>query len=105
MTVININDFDQYRFSLLVAKIKNVKAEYDVDLQDADTYSKGYRYNDNDRIARMVLGFLYAETFYNGVKANEKFLSLNSEEILPYIKKAVLDSASADHYYTYEKQW
>jgi len=105
MTVIDINNFDTYRFNLLVAKIANVKADYDADLVDQNEFLKGYRYNDNDRIARMILGDIYSECGYDAAKANSKFLSLDSTQMLSYIKKAVLESASADHWYTYEKQW
>lgn len=105
MTIVDTTKFDAYRFSLLVAKIKNVKADFDSILADNETYLKGYRYNDNDRIARMVVGDIYGELKFDLEAAKAKFLALNSEEIMPYIKKAVLDSASADHWYTYEKQW
>lgn len=103
MTIVDTTKFDSYHFSLLVAKIKNTKESYD--LSDSDTYLKGSRYNDNDRIARMVVGNIYAEVKMDLEVAKAKFLSLNSVDIEPYIKQAVLDSASADHWYTYEKQW
>lgn len=103
MVLVNVQEFDQYRFSLLVAKIKNIKEQFDV--SDSSQYLKSSRYNDNERIARMVVGNIYAEMNYNLEAAKSKFLQLNSEEIVPYIKTAVLDSASADHWYTYEKQW
>ena len=105
MILTDVTKFDAYRFTLLVAKINNIKSEFDLELADTETYLKGYRYNDNQRIARMVIGDIYAECEFNLEKANQKFLSLNSEETVPYIKKSILDSASADHWYTYEKQW
>jgi hypothetical protein len=103
MILVDIKQFDSYRFSLLVAKIKNTKDQFDV--SDNETYFKGSRYNDNERIGRMVIGNIYGEVKFDIEAAKSKFLSLNSEEIMPYIKAAVLDSASADHWYTYEKQW
>lgn len=104
MFVIDISKFDAYRFNLLTNKVKNHKVDYDSDIADQGEFLKGYRYNDNDRIARMILGDIFFECQSDAICANAKFLSLNSTEILPYIKKAVMDSASADHYYTYEKQ-
>lgn len=105
MTVTNITQFDAYRLNLLVAKIKNVKADYDADIADQNEFMKGRRYNDDDRIARLILGYLYTETGSDHVRANAKFLSLDSIEILPYIKKAVLESAKGDYWYEYEKQY
>ena len=105
MTLVNVKEFDTYRFSLLVAKIQNTKAQFDADLEDSQTYLKGYRYKDNERIARFILSKIYDETKWDIEAAKAKFLSLNSEEIMPYIKLGVLDAASADYHYTYEKQW
>ena len=105
MIVTDITKFDQYRFGLLVGKIKNVKSEFDEILADSSQYLKGYRYKDDQRIARIVVGNIFAECGFNEEKAAAKFLALNSIEIMPYIKKAVLDAASSDYHYTYEKQW
>ncbi len=105
MFVTNTSNFDAYRLNLLIGKIKNTKAIYDADLQDLNTYYKGYRYNNDERIAHMILGNIFNECQSNYVAANAKFLSLDSIQIEPYIKAAVLESASADHWYLYEKQW
>jgi hypothetical protein len=105
MILTDISKFDQERLTLLTYKIKETKANYDAYLADTDSYLKGSRYNDDARIARMVVGNIYGECKFDHVEASKKFLSLNSIEIEPYIKAAVLDSASADHWYTYEKQW
>lgn len=105
MVVTDLSKFDAYRFSLLVAKIKNTKSSYDSELSDSSQYLKGYRYNDDQRIARNVVGNIFAQCSYDYEKANEKFLALNSTEIEPYIKEAVLDAAFGDHWYTYEKRW
>ncbi len=105
MIVTDITKFDAYRFGLLVGKIKNVKADFDEILSDTSQYLKGYRYNDDNRIARIVVGNIFAEAGFNEEKAAAKFIALNSIEIMPYIKVAVLDAASADYHYTYEKQW
>ena len=104
MVLTDLTKFDKQRFDLLVYKIKDTKAKYDSEM-NSDEHLKGYRYNDNERIARMILGYFYAESQFNYDVANKKFLSLNSTEIETYIQKAVLESASADHWYTYEKQW
>ncbi len=105
MIVTDISKFDASRLTLLVFKIKNTKAGYDSAISDTSEYLKGSRYNDDARIARMILGDIYGEMKFDVEKAAAKFLSLNSIEIEPYIKKAVLESASADYHYTYEKQW
>lgn len=105
MVLTDKSKFDAYMFNLLLHKIKNTKHEYDADLSDTSEYLKGSRYNDDDRIARMIIGKIYAECQFDYVKANAKFISLNSIEMQPYIKDAVLESASCDYYYTYEKQW
>jgi hypothetical protein len=105
MILTDLTKFDAYMFNLLLHKIKNTKSQYDADLALEDWALKGYRYNDDERIARMVVGNIFAQSNYDYEKANAKFISLNSIEIEPYIKAAVLDSASADYYYTYEKQW
>jgi hypothetical protein len=105
MILTDLSKFDSYMFNLLVHKIKNTKSQYDADIAADDMSMKGYRYNDDQRIARIVIGNIYGECGFDYEKANAKFISLNSIEIEPYIKAAVLDSASADHWYTYEKQW
>ena len=105
MFITDISKFDTHRLTLLVFKIQNTKAQYDDAIANTNEFLKGSRYKDDSRIARMILGDIYAESGSDHVKANAKFLSLNSIEIEPYIKKAVMDSASADYYYTYEKQW
>lgn len=105
MYITNITKYDSYMVSLLVARIGNTKPDYDSDIAKDDSLLKGRRYNDNERIARMVLGNIYAEVGFDEAKANAKFISLNSTEMQPYIKAAIIESASADHYYTFEKQW
>lgn len=105
MILTDKSKFDAYAFNLLLHKIKNTKAQYDSDLAKEEWALKGYRYNDDERIARMVIGDIFGECGFDYEKANTKFISMNSIEIEPYIKKAVLDAASADYYYTYEKQY
>jgi len=105
MVVVNVAEFDTQRMTVLVAKIANTKSQYDSDLTDSETYYKGYRYADNKRIAYMIVGDIYAECKFDLEAAKAKFLALNSTEIEPYIKKAVLESASADNWYAFEKQW
>lgn len=105
MVLTDLSKFDSYMFNLLLNKIKNTKSQYDADLAKEESVLKGRRYSDDERIARMVVGDIYAQCGFDYEKANEKFVSLNSNDIEPYIKAAILDSASADYYYTYEKQW
>lgn len=105
MILVNIDEFDKQRFYLLTHKIKNIKSQFDVDLDKQDWAMKGRRYSDDERIARMVIGDLYVDCNFDLEAAKSKFLSFNSFEIEPYIKNAVLESASADYYYTYEKDW
>lgn len=105
MILTDKSKFDAYMLNLVIAKIKNTKHEYDADLEKEEWALKGSRYNDDERIALMVIGQIYGECGFDYTKANAKFISLSSIEIESYIKKAVLESASADYYYTYEKQW
>lgn len=105
MTLTDITKFDQYMLVLLIAKIKNTKSQYDTLINSDNTMMMGGRYHDDRRIAHMVIGDIFTECSMDYQKANTKFISLNSIEIEPYIKKAVLDSAGADYWYLYEKQW
>jgi predicted MPP superfamily phosphohydrolase len=104
MTITDITKFDTYSFNLLVYKIKNTKSQYDVDFVGGEHF-KGFRYNDDERIARMVIGDIFAECQRDENRANSKFISLDSIQMEAYIKRAVLESASCDHYYTFEKMY
>lgn len=104
MVLVNINEFDQQRFYLLTHKIKLTKAYYDNLLNDNE-HLRGRRYDDDSRIAQMIVGDIYKECGFDLEASKKKFLALNSVDIEPYVKKAVLESASADYYYTYEKRW
>ena len=109
MLIFDIAKFDEQRLYLLVARIKNTKKKYNTDNLD-DWYCEGSRYYDNERIVRMLCGYLVDETrnldgSTNYKAANSKFISMDTSQIDPYIKKAVLESASADYYYKFEKDW
>ena len=104
MKLIDSTVFDQNRLYLLQYKIKTIKSQYDGQLQSNEHF-KGIRYNDNVRISHMILGDIYLECNSDVSAAKNKFLSLNSTAIQPYIEKAVLDSASADYWYENEKDW
>ncbi len=105
MVLVDKDKFDKQRFYLLTHKIKQIKSQYDSAIESDDMSMKGRRYNDDDRIARMVVGDIYSECKFDIESAKKKFLALNSIEIEPYIKAAVIDSAGADHWYTYEKNY
>jgi len=106
MLITNTSKFDQQRFYLLIHKIKQTKHLYDDTITSNEhEYLKGRRWEDDERIAAMILGDIYRECNFDYEKTNLKFLSLNSTEIEPYIKSSVLESASCDYYYTYEKDW
>ena len=105
MIISDVTKFDTYMYTLLLHKIKNTKSEYDSQLQDTTQYLKGSRYNDDDRIARNVIGDIYAKSGFDYDKANAKFISLSSTEIESFIQKAILDVASADYHYAFEKEW
>ena len=105
MFLTDITKFESYMFNLLLHKIKNTKNQYDSIISSDDASLKGSRYNDDQRIARMIVGDIFAESDYDYVVANARFISLNSVEIEPYIRKAVLESARADYHYTHEKQY
>ncbi len=105
MIVVNKDKFDKQRFYLLTHKIKQIKSQYDSAIESDDMSMKGSRYNDDDRIARTVVGIIHAECDLNLDRSKLRFLAMDSVEIEPYIKQAVLESASADYYYTYEKEY
>ena len=104
MIITDVTKFEAYMFNLLLHKIKNTKSEYDSDIASDEASLKGSRYNDDARIARMVVGMIFAESGFDYTKANAKFISLNSTEMEPYIKSAVLEAASADYHYAFEKK-
>ena len=109
MIIFDYEQFDQEKVYLLIGRIKNTKSLYDNDL-NPHWSEKGRRYYDDERISRMVLGYILEKTAdkpfkFNIEKANSKFLSMDTHEIDPYIKKAVIEAAEADYYYTYEKEW
>ena len=105
MINVDHSKFNELNFKLLIQEIRNTKYRYDSDLSDESTYFKGSRYKDDERIARMILGFIYEECGYDALIANIKFVSMNLFEIETYIKKAVLESASCDYYYSFEKEY
>lgn len=112
MVLVNVKEFDQHKFYLLTHKIKNTKFEVlDMPHKETQEYDHndwkmmGSRYRDDERIARMVIGDIYAANNMNLEKAKKAFLAMSSVEIEPYIKKAVNESASADYWYTFEKEY
>lgn len=105
MQITDITKFDAYQVSLLIKKIENVKPDFDDALDEVYDTIKGFRYGQNGRIARLILGQLFTECDFDCIKANAKFISLNSTEIIPYIKDAVIESARADYHYAYEKKY
>ena len=107
MLFFNESNFDNQRFNLLQGRIENTKDSVEL---DPEWSYKGMRYSDDERITRMILGYIIKETAdqngdYNYEAANSKFLSLDIHQIDPYITKAVKESAGADYYYKYEKDW
>jgi len=104
MMLTDLKKLDKQRFSLLVFKIKATKQNY-VQFMNENEHLQGSRFNDDNRIARMILGYFYGEAKMDYVIANQNFLLTDSQAIETYIKKAVLESASADHWYTNEKAW
>jgi len=107
MLIFDIKKFDEQRVYLLQGRIGSIK---DFLPLDPEWSHKGSRYNDNERISRLVLGYIIEETLdqdknRNYKAANSKFLSLDTNQIDPYIHKAVQEAADADFYYTFEKEY
>jgi hypothetical protein len=106
MIILDYSKFDEHKVYLLTHRIKNTK-EYII--LDKDFMEKDYRYNDDSRIAKLVLGYIAEQTKdgydFNLGKANDKFLSLSSIDIDPYIADAVKEAASCDYHYNREKVW
>jgi len=112
MLILNKQQFeekiDQQRYYLLQGRIGQIKDS--IVPEDTDWYLRGWRYNDNERIAYMIIGDIVKETkdqdgHHNYEAANAKFISMDTHQIDVYIKKSVLESASADHWYAFEKEW
>lgn len=109
MIIVSKKEFDQHKLYLLIHKIKQTKDQY-LDMgPDEDSPTEdlryGYRVKDDERIAKMVLGYIYRDSNYDIEKAKKAFLQISSIDIEKYIRDAVKDSASADHWYTYEKEY
>lgn len=100
----DLNKFDKQRFDVLVYKIKTTKQNY-VQFMNSNEHYQSTRFNDNDRIGRMILGYFYGEAKMDYTLANSNFLATDSQAIETYIKKAVLESAKADYHYNFEKEW
>jgi len=116
MILVNVEEFDKERLYLLTHKIKLNKEEYieftpedrdwtGVDTDHTNMTMKGRRYNDDERIARMVVGEIYGKCNFNLEEAKKMFLALSSTEMEPIIKYCVNDAAESDYWYTYEKEW
>ncbi len=98
---------DQQRYYLLQGRIKQTKDSIELDPHYSE---KGRRFHDDERIAYMIMGYIVDETRdsngqSNYTAANLKFLSMDTNKIDIYIDKAVKESAGADYYYTYEKEY
>ncbi len=107
MLFFDVKEFDEQRVYLVQGRIGNIKESVSL---DQDWSYKGRRYKDNERIARLLLGYLIQETLdQNGDRnykaANSKLLSLDTHKTDPYIIRAVKESAGADFYYKFEKEW
>lgn len=103
---VNISEFDQYRVSLVLFKIEDIKNEIlENETSHSDWLHKGSRFNDNKNILVRMLSKMLMLNGEDLEKTKAQFLSLNSVEIEPYIKDAILDAASADYYYNFEKDW
>jgi hypothetical protein len=100
-----LEKIDKHKFYLLVHKIKQTKPQFDDKIEDNLVAIKGWRYNDDERIARNVISQIYDECGGNIEQTNKTFLSLSSSEIEPYIEKAVVYSAVSDYWYEEEKEW
>ena len=104
MILFDITKFDSQKVYLLQGRIGNIKDSVEL---NADCFCKGIRYNDNERISRLVLGYIIGSE--KGVidyeSANANFLSLNTTQIDPLIYRAVYEAAESDFYYEFEKEW
>lgn len=101
MVITDLSQFDYQRQILVVHKIATTKEQF---VEQEDFY-KGSRFNDNIRILRILLGIIFSEEGRDYVRANGKFVSMDSKQIMPYIKRAVVDSGRADYHYKFEKQY
>ena len=108
MLIFDLEKFDSQRVYLLKARIGNIKDSIALDIYCSH---RGRRYSDNERIARIVLGYIIKDAMedkeyeINYDKANAMFISLDTNQIDPYIERAIHESAGADFYYAFEKEW
>ncbi len=66
---------------------------------DSDNQLEGSRWKNNQGIADMVVNWI---VFYD---LGKRFQAIPKEQLHTLIVGAIHDSASADYWYTYEKQW
>jgi len=102
MIFIDNKRFDEHKQYLLAHKIKNCKDSIDI---DPSINEKGRRYYDDKGLADIVLGYIYQECSRDYSIANVDFQSMNHDQIMPYIEKAVREAAALDYYYVNEKDW
>lgn len=65
-------------------------------------FLKGCRFYDTERVCYMACGMLVDR--HEG-KAAEAAASLGDDEMTRLVVDALVESGSADHWYTYEKEW
>lgn len=109
MVSVDITQFDQDKLTLLKGKIDFMK-ENIIELADGEVdhrlmIMRGSRFDNSERIARTVVGKLYAKCKFDIELAKKMFLEISSLDIEPFIIDSVKESASADYYYNYEKDY
>jgi len=108
MLLIDIEKFDENKRDMVEDRIADIK--HTVSLNN-DCEFKGRRYSDNKRMVYMICGVIAGELpnnsdgRYDYNTANDIFVKMDTYQLDRYIKKIVKESASADYYYMFEKDW
>jgi len=95
-----IDHFDKQRLHLVMHKIEDMKGNcYDrfVENHSFEVF-RGNTYNDNKKILFILLKFIFEECDYDIEKANSYFLSLDSQQIEPYIVMSIKQAAEIDYW-------
>jgi hypothetical protein len=75
-----------------------------------DSFLKGRRYNDSDRVARCILANI--ATSHKHINEDDRHITvytyiekLNDEDLTMWVDSALHYSGGCDHWYTFEKDW
>lgn len=123
----NYPEIQNYK-SIIEAAVSVFRMRYDTnqilnminEISSKDDYHFGHRFNDNSSVATRAISAVCSSAFNDIEYGNQPsaedietaknniiqfFETINGEKMDYLIIDAMRDCASADHWYTYEKQW